>query len=317
MATAKINSTFGFLSTIATTETAIAKQTKALRGKHSAMKLAAYAAFMIGVLPMVGKAGKLGQTESANLKQEMADRGIPYSTARRYIDNSLGAFRMDPELRDLAKAGNPDAVLSHFERMEISKESDLKAHAGLNKVDPVAQLNNLAASLARLSEGDRATVLGKLLPAAIAASAKAAADKESAEFDKEEAKAAARAVAKAEQADRAGKVQPVKPATIVADPPAPPKVATRKPAAPVATDSSHVDAVVANAEQIGDRNPAMAFLIRADRKTLGAVVKGCKSEKAAIATAYAWAKKQATTEALRASNAQSATLAATTNGATH
>jgi hypothetical protein len=310
MANAKINSTFGFLSAIATTENAIAKQAKALRGKHSAMKLAAYAAFMVGVLPMVGKNGKLAQTDSANLKQEMADRGIPYSTARRYIDNSLGAFRMDPELRDLAKAGNPDDILAHFTKMEISKESDLKAHAGLNKVDPVAQLNNLAASLARLSESDRNKVINTLLPAAIAGAWKSAADKDAAKAEKA-------ATVEAAKAEKAGKLQPEKPATIIADPPAPPKVAMRKPAAPVASDPSHVDAVIANAEQIGERNPAMAFLIRADRKTLGAVVKGCKSEAAAIKTAYAWAKKQATVESLKAGIAQSAQLAATTNGATH
>jgi hypothetical protein len=133
----------------------------AYKAEQSKGKVNAYADFMVGLAPLVKANGALDAKVSEQLKKAMHEAGISKACARRYIDNSVGAFKAE---RDLLKAAKTDAqaVLDVFEELEVDTESAIKK-LFFQAPDP---LDVLAQRLAKLDEAELADVLGPRLTAA-------------------------------------------------------------------------------------------------------------------------------------------------------
>src|SRR5689334_17907538 len=105
---------------LATLKSALASLTRTAVSKD---KIHAYAHFMVLLAKLVKPTGELDPKLSEQLKTAMQAAGIKKSCARRYIDNSVGAFKANPSI--LAAAKSPEgakAVLEMFDALGIKTQ---------------------------------------------------------------------------------------------------------------------------------------------------------------------------------------------------
>ena len=89
---------------LATLKTALSQNfLKAARGSSKG-KIHAYAHFMVDLAKLVKSNGALDPKISEHLKKQMRETGISPARARRYIDNSVGSFKGNPDILKAARS---------------------------------------------------------------------------------------------------------------------------------------------------------------------------------------------------------------------
>src|SRR6478672_11317352 len=92
----------------ATLKSALASLTQRAAGKG---KIHAYAHFMVALAKLVEPNGALGPKVSKQLKKQMKEAKISPACIRRYIENSVGAFKANRDMLKAARSGDVEQVL--------------------------------------------------------------------------------------------------------------------------------------------------------------------------------------------------------------